>query len=119
MIRLIENIKLSCRCCGRALSLFVDIKAPVKVQCPRCGQAEEALLPLSSFEKVEGRPIYRVFEAQLKGEETRVTFCCSNVRQPSLVQDIRSGRLLIDPDTAVCIFETFDRNEARSMATEF
>ncbi|MDQ0896240.1 MULTISPECIES: hypothetical protein [unclassified Paenibacillus] len=119
MMGIIENIKLSCRCCGRAQSQIVDVKASVKVQCPECGQTEESFLPLSSFDKVEGHPIYRVFEARLKDEGTMIKFCCSNVRQPSLVEDIRSGRFLIDPDTAVCIFETFDRNEARSMATEF
>lgn len=119
MLGLIENIKLSCRSCGRAQSQYVDVKAAVKVQCPGCGQTEETVLPLLSFMKAERRPIYRVFEARLKGEETMIKFCCSNVRQPSLVDDIRSGRFLIDPEFAVCLFETFDRNETRSMATEF
>lgn len=119
MMGIIDNIKLSCMRCGRAQSKYVDVKVIAKIHCPSCGQTEESLLPFASFEQVEGRPIYRVFEARLTGEATMIKFCCSNVRQASLIKDIRAGRFLIEPDTAVCLFETFDRNEARSMATEF
>jgi hypothetical protein len=98
---------------------FCGSQSTCKVRCLGCGVEEEKHLPLSSFEQVKGRAIYRVFKAKLKTpEQEQVMFCCSNVRQVSIVDDIRSGRLLIDPDTAVCVFETFDRNEARSMAPE-
>lgn len=68
--------------------------------------------------------IYYVFECNLTEldhtpTDEKIKFCCSNVRWASLKEEIERGERLIDPRSIKKIYETFDRNEARSMATEF
>ncbi|MCU5281271.1 hypothetical protein [Bacillus thuringiensis] len=64
--------------------------------------------------------VYRVYEGIVIGEKTPFSFCVSNVREHSLKQEIESGERKMSCSWSV-IFETGNRNEARTMAndTEF
>ncbi len=73
---------------------------------------------------INARNPFGVYKAELTDEDKQptgeeITFCCSTVREVSLRNEIESGDLLIKKDSMKRIFSTQDRNEARSMATEF
>lgn len=67
---------------------------------------------------------YYIFECNLtdlegKTLDERVRFCCSSLRWLSLKKEIEQGEKLLDINTLEKVYETKDRNKARSMATEF
>lgn len=69
-------------------------------------------------------PIYYVFDGYLMKRDGTVTdeqirFCCSNVSFKYLNEEMANGDILIDPHSLNLVHKTYDRNEARSMATEF
>ena len=72
----------------------------------------------TKLEEVTGRAIYRVYRAEFSFEDSSFEFSCSNVREVSLRRDIETGHLLIKPNSLKLLVETFDRNEARALATE-
>ncbi|MFD1362784.1 hypothetical protein [Lentibacillus salinarum] len=66
---------------------------------------------------------YYVYKAKLTEQDgsvtnEEVTFCCSNVRLVSLLEEINSGEKLLDKSSMRIIHRTEDRNEARNIATE-
>ncbi|AFV21975.1 MULTISPECIES: hypothetical protein [Bacillus] len=70
--------------------------------------------------EAENKLVYRVYEGIVIGEKIPFLFCVSNVREHSLKQEIDSGERKMSCSWNV-IFETGNRNEARTMAndTEF
>lgn len=67
---------------------------------------------------------YYVFEGNLTERdhtptEEKVKFCCSNVSFEYLKEEMANGNMLIDPHSLKLIYKTTDRNEAKSLATEF
>lgn len=102
--------KLSCNC-GRDFTQFAN----ARLQCPVC----ESTNP-ENFMEVR-RPIYRVYLAEISGDPydgEPFLFSVSNVREYSLREEIAKGERLIKPNSLRLLFETFDRNLARSLATE-
>lgn len=81
---------------------------------------EEAV---KQFKKVvyqyERQLVYRVYDAKLSDEDETIRFCVSSMREFSFIEEIKSGKRLIELDSMKLVHETEDRNEARSMATEF
>lgn len=60
------------------------------------------------------RPVYRVYEAQVAGEEATFLVAVSDIREVSLREEIARGERLMQLLRLVA--ETGDRNEAREMA---
>lgn len=69
--------------------------------------------------KYERQLVYRIYEAKLKDEDEMIRFCISSVRESTFIEEVKKGQKLIELDSMRLIYETEDRNEARSMATEF
>lgn len=68
--------------------------------------------------------VYYVYEVNLtdeKGNKTEevVKFCTSSVRWATLEKEIKGKEFLMDHKTLKLVHTTRDRNEARSMGTEF
>jgi hypothetical protein len=69
--------------------------------------------------KYESQLVYRVYEAKLKDEDEMIRFCISSMRELAFIEEVKNGQKLIELDSMRLIYETEDRNEARSLATEF
>ncbi|MGI2295585.1 hypothetical protein [Paenibacillus sp. GXUN7292] len=102
--------KLKCSC-GRDFTQFEH----ARLECPVCGSTKA-----DDFVEVR-RPIYRVYLAEILGapyDGEPILFSVSNVREYSLREEIAKGERLIKPTSLRLLYETFDRNLARSLATE-
>jgi hypothetical protein len=113
-----KETKMSCLQCGKGQTIFGDIYlSPISLVCT-CGNKEVSQWPLKQFQ-VSNRLIYRVYNANLLGEDEIVQFCVNNVREYSFRQEVAAGDFLLELDSLELIYETFDPNEAIRMATQF
>lgn len=69
--------------------------------------------------KFENLPVYRVYDAKLKDEDTSIRFAVSEIREKSLKEEIEKGILNIELNSMSLFLETEDRNQARTLAIEF
>ncbi len=111
------EIKVTCIRCERAQTVKIQPGQRVfSLQCPECGLTEFSSRPFALFTE-HHRPIYRIYQAQLLDGEM-IKFSVNNVREVSLRKEIEIGEKLILPNSLLLEYETFSRNEARSLATE-